>query len=479
MKPLRAAAAYAILLTVTATTAWGQYGLYGAPQPIDLSRLDPQPGMPWGSQIASSSPLPSPTGTGVAPPSSPVWGAPLPPTGPGPGDMVRPVGESQGVAPPEVPQADQPASPTLVDQMLQESAPSGHACGPVPLPGYAFGGAAARCDPAVWYAYGSGLAMGRNGANRLWTTYETNAPENQLMNTQDIGMPWHGGWEVGLGRLLGCGTWALEASYWGLASVDGSTSSRSVFSGPVSTPLIVSNIQFGTDPGDPGTIIYGTDLFDNAAVHLLRRRNEVHNIEINLIRNRLFGGYRGLGCNWSMGIRFFRFEEALTFTSLAGDYDWDDDGGAWYAVLNDRVQNNLLGFQLGCDVNWDLGRRVVVYMTPSVGIYGNQINHDFQLYRGDGVVAVPDPDSGVTDTYPVSNSETALSFLTQVDVGLNWAFDDAWEALIGYRVVFVTGVALADHQIPTYVVDIPEIADIDMNGDLVYHGAYVGVVCRF
>jgi hypothetical protein len=342
----------------------------------------------------------------------------------------------------------------------------------------AVGGYATSCtgnDP-VWYIYAGGLVMGRNEPNRLWTTNDTAVPESRVMHTGDVGMPWHGGWETGIGRFFGCGRWALEGSYWGLASQEGSVCSRSIFNGLVNTPLGVDDIRFGTDPGDPGRTILGSDLFNNAEMHCLNRRNEVHNVELNLIRNRLFSGCGSTGCNWSMGVRYFRFEEALSLSTLAGGYDWTDDDGAWSAVLADRVQNSLVGFQIGCDMNVDLGCNVSFFVAPSVGIYGNNIDHNFQLYRGDGVIAVTDPPTG---TYPVQSSDTALSFLSQLDLGVNWALDWHWEAYLGYRVLFATGIALADHQIPVDVTDIPELAHIDHNGDLVYHGAYLGLAYKF
>jgi hypothetical protein len=328
----------------------------------------------------------------------------------------------------------------------------------------------------TWYIYANGLVMGRNEPNRLWTTNDTSDPENRVMNTVDLGMPWHGGWEAGIGRFFGCGRWALEGSYWGLASQDGCLSSRSIYGGLVNTPLAVDDIRFGTDPGDPARTILGSELFNNAEEHVLWRRNEVHNVELNLIRNRLDCGCSSIGCNWSTGVRYFRFEEALSLTTLAGGYDWTDDDGAWSAVLSDRVQNSLVGFQIGCDMNVDLGCNVTLFVAPLVGIYGNNIDHDFRLYRGDGVVAVPDPPTG---TYPVQTSDTALSFLSQIDLGVNWAFDWNWEAFLAYRVLFATGIALADHQIPIDVTDIPELAEIDHNGDLVYHGAYLGLTYKF
>ena len=81
--------------------------------------------------------------------------------------------------------------------------------------------------------------------------------------------------------------------------------------------------------------------------------------------------------------------------------------------------------------------------------------------------------------FPVNSITNCVSFLGQIDVGVEWQFARNWSTTIGYRVVAITGVGLADHQIPFYIVDTPEIADIDTNGDLVLHGAFVGIEYNF
>jgi hypothetical protein len=50
---------------------------------------------------------------------------------------------------------------------------------------------------------------------------------------------------------------------------------------------------------------------------------------------------------------------------------------------------------------------------------------------------------------------------------------------VGYRVVAATGIGLADNQLPQYMVDIPEIANIDHNGQLILHGAFMGITYNF
>ena len=82
---------------------------------------------------------------------------------------------------------------------------------------------------------------------------------------------------------------------------------------------------------------------------------------------------------------------------------------------------------------------------------------------------------------PTRSSRIAniFSVLSQIDVGLDWQITQRLGARVGYRVVAITGVGLADNQIPLYLNDIPAIQDIDRNGSLLVHGAFAGMTYCF
>jgi hypothetical protein len=390
----------------------------------------------------------------------------------------------------------QPAAPGPITQMLNQA----ESAQPVYAPSVGYGdqcgaGYGAQCgdcyDPCCepcpnWFGSVAALYMGRNKSNRLWTSYETGNNPNQLPTDAETDCEIGG--EVSFGRYFCCGAFAIEATYWGIDTLQG-YSSQSIAGGTVSTPLLVDGIEFaGTN---------GTVYFDNAAQHIVRRENEIHNIEINLLGTPgvAYGGMGcgdcgGYGCSscsgrgplslgWNLGVRYFRFEENFLFGSVNDGRSWGEAGGIYEAYLEDNVRNSLVGFQFGCDLNYNLGSRWRLYAAPKLGIYNNHVEHYFGLRRGDGTVANPTAASGMTGTYPVSSSEDALSFLSEIDLGVDWQVASNWSVFLGYRVMFATGIALADNQIPAYIVDIPEIADIDTNGDLVLHGAFAGVTVRF
>lgn len=328
--------------------------------------------------------------------------------------------------------------------------------------------ASESCRPrGLWYASAAGLVMGRNKANRVWTTYENNNNANQLMHTQDVDPNWRGGYELHLGRSVACGAWALDLGYWELDDFQASASQTHANS--VSSPLQFNDLEFGV--GVPVV-----DYFDSAQEHRLTRRNRIRNIELNLIE-----GVRPehAASRWTFrkmfGVRYFAFDEDLTFASLDLGGVWGGNGGADEAYLEDSTKNDLIGAQIGCQVDRRWRSGVSLFATPKIGIYNNRIENRFQLRRGDGVIAAPSSFSGVAGSYPVESSTNVVSFLSEMNLGVAWRPSAHWSMFGGYRVVVLTGVGLADDQIPQFIVDIPEIAAIESNATLVLQGVFAGI----
>jgi len=556
---------------LTATTAWGQYGLYGSPEVVPLPERSPtaipctgyavpsfeatgQPAAAYPStaggyqpqvmprrmtampgyqqmpaQPQSAQPQSAPTQAMAAPRpawSQPAWSQPraaygnyyTPEGGRGNAAPTRAPRVPSPPAPPSTP-AEASSSPSDVGgpSTLNEAAPAqseqgeqqyvdygmtsgslteacggygatcdpyaptcdgygytGDACGYAPSGGGVFstcgrmlGYECDPCKPCPWYFSAAALYLSRDDANRVWTSYETNNEPNQITNTNDIGLSWEPGVEFSFGRRLGCcGTWALEATYFTIDPFNGYHSTT--HANGVSTPLTFGHCTF-TNTG------HGTGVntwFDSAQEHRLWRRNEIHNIEVSLVRTRML-----VGCDtpwdleWEVGVRYFRFWESLRFGTLSGHgTGWDDL--AETAYLEDQVTNNLIGAQFGFNAGWYFHRSCRLFVAPKLGLYNNHIEQYANLYRGDGEVAgVTSPSNG---SFPVKTEDDHLSFLGQIDLGLDWQITRRLSAQVGYRVIFATGMALADHQIPNYINDTPEFAHVKTNGDLVLHGAFAG-----
>lgn len=349
-----------------------------------------------------------------------------------------------------------------------EHCESGHpACGP---------SAGCDCRPTnyrqfrpcnVWYASAAGLYLERDDARRIWTTHETNNNSNQLMNTQDVDPDGEFGADLRLGRFFACNRWAMELGYWSVNNFEAST--RESHANLVSSPLLFNDLEFAV--GDPVV-----DYFDSAAEHRLFRSNEIHNVELNLIQAKSdCHNTRRWTSRLSVGVRYFKFDEDLSFSTLDQGGIWGGSGGLEEVNLTSSVKNDLIGAQLGGRFQRPIGSRTLFNISPSFGVYNNHVEQRFDLRRGDGTAAVPTAFSGIAGNYPVETSTDEVAFLSELNLGLQHQVTYRWTLFGGYRVVILTNVGLADDQLPQYIVDIPEIADIDTHGSLVLHGAFFGV----
>ncbi len=440
-----------------AVSGYAQYGLYGAPEtvylppppgsaPADVS-LEPAgnagltglAGQPAALATAAYGQEPSPATPLQS--ASPVLGA-----GAVPGPSITH---------PTTAPKDPYAGETCYESLQGNAAPRGDVCGDFCTTG----------DSGLWFGSLTALVLGRSEGRRLWTSYASNDQTDQLTNTQDVHMPWAWGGQLQVGRQFcgGCQPWAIVGTFWATQSMDGynSTINSTIAPYTVSTPLETAYLQFNGENAQ--------DWFDGAEEHRLWRNDQFYDAEINLVRMQ-----SACGCGspweagWSAGFRYFRFQEGLTFGSLRNGGTWGQPDNEAY--LSDNITNDLFGFQVGFDLAYRFADHAYFFVAPSFGIYDNDMNTFFQAYLGNGAV-------GTTPygAFPVRSNRNDVAFLSQIDLGINWQISQHWGALVGYRVIAVTGVAEADDQFPQYIVDQPEIQHIDNHSSLVLYGAFAGV----
>jgi hypothetical protein len=138
------------------------------------------------------------------------------------------------------------------------------------------------------------------------------------------------------------------------------------------------------------------------------------------------------------------------------------------------VENHLLGVQLGTNASWYVGSRTRLRATPKVGIFNNHINQLQRIYNVNGVAVVDAGNPFAGQAYDVSNSKDDVSFLAEIDLGLDYRLSRLWSITAGYRAVALTGVALATSQIPGDFADLDDVRDINNDESLILHGAYAG-----
>ena len=210
---------------------------------------------------------------------------------------------------------------------------------------------------------------------------------------------------------------------------------------------------------------------------------EFHDAEINLVREQLAWACDSpWDIGWSAGVRYFRFQEDLRYCSQRQGYSAGDPDGT--AFFDDTATNNLIGFQVGFDAAYNVCNGVRLFITPKVGIYDNMMESAFQAQLANGTKGVSYYKDPVGYTNPTSydnihGTKNSLSFLTQIDVGAEWQCTRNWSIRAGYRVVAITGMALADDQFPQYMCDIPEMQRVQTTSSLVLSGAFFGVTYNF
>lgn len=341
-----------------------------------------------------------------------------------------------------------------------------------------------------FYAYGNALWMTREKRGGFVTSIDsvTNSPR-LFFCSPNYGDLWYGGFEVGAGWCLGggcndpcggccqsCPKAALEFTYWGINTPDEPT-------GP-SDPLI-SMIDF-SDLTYNGVGM--ETIWSPAEHHRLQFGYQIHSVEMNLVgncsQNGPFGCQRVGACSmagcggsrwgfgWMAGLRYIDYSEDFMFST-----DFDDsvfDGDADEAHYEVDLDNNLFGFQLGGGLNLCLTRNVSAYATGRIGIYNNYVEQTQRIYGPAGPVTINNgPYTG--EDFFVNATDNDLAIVGQFDLGARWSVTSHWSLDLGYRVVGLSGVAIAEDNVQRgNFQNLDGIADTQTQGAVLLHGGYLG-----
>jgi hypothetical protein len=351
------------------------------------------------------------------------------------------------------------------------------------------------CAPCqnMWYGYAGALIMTRADGDHMLMTENVNTGDRILCSCQgDMG--WVGGFETTIGRTFNCGNNGLEFTYWGLYP------SERAFEAFSATNELGTPIDFSTIDYDDGTTAGpASDWFNAANHHCIHIRENIYNLELNLLGQCFGNGFIGggpmagctgpgccgdscghcgprWGCGWMMGVRYFQFDNSMHF-------DADNIDNVWDGSLNEmcyhvNMQNRLIGFQLGGGFNWNMTNCFQLYGLAKAGIYNNSINQ-LQEFRGENGYGVFNAGDWAGDQFRISNSTNKLAMIGQIDLGARYQFNCHFSVKAGYRVLGVGGVALWEQQIPADFSDAFYLNRIESNGSMVMHGAYLGGEFRF
>lgn len=372
------------------------------------------------------------------------------------------------------------------------------------------------------------FAASVNGTPAAYPYYPTQ--DTIVLSTNDIQPDWQWGAEVRFGSTFGspCGScggglrpYAWEVVYWGLAEDDQTATVTDSLgdSDRLYGQINYAGLQYDLDGGgatyanrpmndymDYGMPVQDpTTTADDVRLLAVRARStfSAQNLELNFIRFPLTTCNSCNSCNpcasprftinGTCGVRYMKLDEDLRYSMFTTvgtpGTPWTPDAGMPSSYPggfptdmpnsifhNISVDNELVGFQFGSNMNWLIGCKWSAFCDTQLGIYGNHINAYQTVYGGStGYVSWTNNGNPVA----VRSSKTDVSFLGELRAGLGYQVGCNCRLTAAYRVIAITGVALGGEQIPTDWSSSNYVGIIDSNDSLVLHGVQTGVEWRY
>ena len=304
------------------------------------------------------------------------------------------------------------------------------------------------------------------GVNGLFfdRSYEDNrlfsfTPAGDYLFSNDADNDTLGGFEVSVTRRNSNGR-GLDVRYWGLFSEQAVATL-----GPAP---VLTNITGLADLDLGGTDV--ETIFDTADSHFINRDSDIHNLEINFLRN---GGtyqtWRGRSASYEMltGFRWFQFDEDF-------QYGADASVAPVQTLYSLCTENTLLGAQFGTHTERCVTDRMRLEAGFKVGVFNNRAHACQNVQDNLGTFATIATGPSAGQDFFFEGEKDDVSVLGEFNVGLIYQFNDKGRFNIGYRGLGISGIALAVDQIPTSFIDSDELNRVSSNGDLQLHGGYAG-----
>jgi hypothetical protein len=371
----------------------------------------------------------------------------------------------------------------------QSQAPPG-ACGPQPRIG--------AISP--WFAGADllFLSLANESSRRLVVSDATSAP---YLSTSDVDGGSATGFDAHIGRYFGCGRYGLDVGYFFLNP--GESSLRTI---PASAGDYRASMPAWRDISvNPGVADTVWNYFDDAAAYRARRDMFFQGIEANWVSFGVMGarrmgicgpagplarmapqlghfGFFGGACGplaracsgcvqfqTSQGFRWFQFEDAFEFAgNINGTPGYQSDD----LYYNVETENNLFGYQLGSRVTYCLGPRLNIGLGGKIGLYGNHATYRQRIGTATNLAYIS---AGGVDDVLTSDSDTFVSALGELDLGLGFRLSNAWTVRGGYRLLSACGVATATGSIAEEYTSLASSGRVSADDCVILHGGYVGL----
>ncbi len=299
------------------------------------------------------------------------------------------------------------------------------------LDGACLDGACCDCSCPAWVASAGAIFLGRSSPDDDVLYLDT----TRSMRGSAFDFGWQSGFQVELGRRNINNGDDIVAR---LFMVDGWTADAvASFPGDVQVNSVPPVIVLG--PRDLST----------------RMTSELSSFELNYYCQSAWGP----AVKWIVGLRTVELDESLGTAMV-------NPGGGVPAVSHTvEVQNRLWGAQLGTQVKILEASRLSLTGMLTAGIYGNSAAQRSAVWEDQGAA------------FYVADRHDVASFVGETGIGGAYRLTNWLTLRADYRVLWVSGTALASEQVP--VSNFVSGRGIDVDSNAFYHGAFVGLDWSF
>jgi hypothetical protein len=164
-----------------------------------------------------------------------------------------------------------------------------------------------------------------------------------------------------------------------------------------------------------------------------------------------------------------QFDEDFMFGVDYLNPAWGTPAG--YLNYWSQVENNLIGAQIGCNGMYRVGCKWGLHLDTLVGLYANDIDVDQYMVSPTGQVRY----IGTGEDFDVSASKTDVSVLSELRLGVSYQATCRCRLYGGWRVMGISGIALATDQTPNAFLNSAQMANyVNSNGSMILHGLQAG-----
>lgn len=229
---------------------------------------------------------------------------------------------------------------------------------------------------------------------------------------------------------------------------------------------------------------YGPATTDNTApydveVRQLAVRNtfSAQNIEINLMRLPMSCCNSCCGCGprcemtAMAGFRIMRFDDDFW---LRSDFELMNTNELQYIAYNVEADNTLYGAQIGGSGTYRCGcsGRLAFHMGTAVGLYGNHMEVTQGFASTTGLIQLGNNGNAVP---PYEYADDDIAMVGEIRLGASYMCHCNWRLYTGWRLLGISGVAVAQDQIPTNFGSPQQLSYVDCDGSIILHGLQTGL----